>query len=246
MLVKPYGDRTNDGAVQLSFTLPLENSAKTREAARQLVLKLGFKDCEIVHAAALAEGFTMFIAYGYTDVGVDPARIYVNEEAVDDEMSFDEINEFIKQRIGRKVIVVGACTGSDAHTVGIDAIMNMKGYDHHFGLERYPMVEAYNLGAQVTNGELIERAIQVNADAILVSQVVTQRDIHIKNLAKFAKLLKEKGTRDRFIVIIGGPRISHVLAQELGFDAGFGRDTYPEHAIKSIVDRMIERQERTK
>lgn len=33
----------------------------------------------------------------------------------------DETNEFIKEHIGRKIIVVGASTGTDAHTVGIDA-----------------------------------------------------------------------------------------------------------------------------
>ncbi len=44
----------------------------------------------------------------------------------------------IREKLGRKIVVVGACTGFDAHTVGIDAIMNMKGYNHHFGLERYP------------------------------------------------------------------------------------------------------------
>ncbi|MCK7486285.1 MAG: hypothetical protein MZU97_12570 [Bacillus subtilis] len=56
--------------------------------------------------------------------------------------------------------VVGACTGFDAHTVGIDAIMNMKGYNHHYGLERYSELEAYNLGAQVPNEKLIEFARQ--------------------------------------------------------------------------------------
>ena len=39
---------------------------------------------------------------------------------------------------------------------GIDAIMNMKGYNHHYGLERYRMIEAHNLGAQVPNERLIE------------------------------------------------------------------------------------------
>ncbi len=43
-------------------------------------------------------------------------------------MTFEEINSFIQAEIGRKIVVVGACTGTDAHTVGLDAIMNMKGY----------------------------------------------------------------------------------------------------------------------
>jgi beta-lysine 5,6-aminomutase beta subunit len=71
-------------------------------------------------------------------------------------MTMDEVNEFIRRELGRKVVIVGACTGFDAHTVGIDAIMNMKGYNHHFGLERYSEIDAYNLGAQVPNEKLIE------------------------------------------------------------------------------------------
>ena len=95
--------------------------------------------------------------------------------------------------------VITACTGFDAHTVGIDAIMNMKGYNHHFGLERYPEMEAYNLGAQVPNEKLIDYAVKVNADAILVSQVVTQKDTHIHNMTEFIELLEAKGLRDKFI-----------------------------------------------
>jgi beta-lysine 5,6-aminomutase beta subunit len=126
--------------------------------------------------------------------------------------------------------------------VGIDAIMNMKGYDHHYGLERYPMIDAHNLGAQVPNEVLIQRAVELNADAILVSQVVTQKDTHIYNLTQLIELLEAEGLRSRFILVVGGPRISHELALELGFDAGFGRSTYPEQVASFIVTRIIERQ----
>lgn len=37
----------------------------------------------------------------------------------------------------KKVVIIGASTGTDAHTVGMNAIMNMKGYAGHYGLERY-------------------------------------------------------------------------------------------------------------
>ena len=37
-------------------------------------------------------------------------------------MSMEDTNEYIKEQIGRKVVLVGASTGTDAHTVGIDAI----------------------------------------------------------------------------------------------------------------------------
>ena len=139
------------------------------------------------------------------------------------------VDDFIKQHIGRKLVVVGACTGFDAHTVGIDAIMNMKGYNHHYGLERYSEVEAHNLGAQVPNEKLIDYAVKVNADAILVSQIVTQKDVHVGNLTELVELLEAKGLRERFVLCAGGTRISNKLAVEPGYDAGFGQGTYAEH-----------------
>jgi len=138
-------------------------------------------------------------------------------------------------------VIVGACTGFDAHTVGIDAIMNMKGYNHHFGLERYSQLEAYNLGAQVPNEKLIEFAEKVNADAILVSQIVTQKDIHIQNMTEFVELLEAKGERGRFVCVAGGPRISNKLAVELGYDVGFGKGSYAEHVATFVVRKVAER-----
>ena len=242
MLVRPYGDTLNDGAVQLSFTLPLPDSPRAREAARLLVLKLGFQSVEIVEAARLSDGFTLFVAYGRTAVGIDPESIVVDETAEAESLTMDQVNAFIRERIGRKLVVVGACTGSDAHTVGIDAIMNMKGYNHHYGLERYPMIEAHNLGAQVPNEKLIAFSVKAGADAILVSQVVTQKDVHLKNLTELVELLEAERLRERFILVVGGPRISHKLAVEIGFDAGFGRGTYAEQVATFLARRMAEQK----
>ncbi len=229
MILKAYGDTLDDGAVQLSFTLPVSDSAGAREAARQYVLKLGFRDCEVAHSAALSEGFTFFVVYGHTDVGVDLDTITVDTGPAEAEMSFDELNGYVREKLGRPIVVVGACTGSDAHTVGIDAILNMKGCHGHYGLERYPEFRAHNLGAQVPNDKLLQFAIEADADAILISQIVTQKDVHIQNLTEFVELLEAEGMRDRFITIVGGPRVTHVMARQLGFDAGFGRGTFAEH-----------------
>jgi beta-lysine 5,6-aminomutase beta subunit len=243
MNIRPYGDTLNDGSVQLSFTLPVNESEKAREAARLFVLKLGFLTCEVVHSEAIADGYTFFLVYGKTDTSIDYNNVVVDKTHKEDSLGFDDINDFIKNKIGRKVVIVGACTGSDAHTVCLDAIMNMKGYNHHYGLERYPMIQSHNLGAQVSNAELIEFAKKVKADAILVSQVVTQRDIHIENMTDFIALLNKKGIRDDFIIVAGGPKITNKLATELGFDAGFGRGTYAEHVgtfiVKQITNRAI-------
>ncbi len=157
-------------------------------------------------------------------------------------MSKEEVEQYIKDNIKRNVVIVGACTGTDAHTVGIDAIMNMKGYAGHFGLERYEGIDAYNLGSQVPNEELVAKAIELEADAILVSQVVTQKDVHIPNLTELVELLEAEGIRDDIILVCGGPRISHELAKELGYDAGFGPGTFAEDVATFIVMEMVKRR----
>ncbi len=240
MIVKPYGDTLDDGAVQLSFTLPLKESEKTKEAAGQLIKLWGFDDYELVHSAPLSEEFTFFVIYAKTSKGIDMDKIKIPEDCKEksEPMGFDEINAYIKKNIKRKIIIVGACTGFDAHTVGIDAIFNMKGYDHHFGLERYPMIKAYNLGAQMPNEKVIDASIETNADAILISQVVTQKNIHILNLTEFMKIIKARNLRERFILIAGGPRMDNKTARELGFDAGFGKGTYAEHVAEFIIKQI--------
>ena len=240
-IVRPYGDTLDDGKVQLSFTLPVPNGAKGRESARQMVLKWGFKDCDVVHSASLADGFSFYVVYGKTERGIDYDEVKADTHSEAESLGMDGVNEFIRQRIGRKVVVVGACTGFDAHTVGIDAIMNMKGYNHHFGLERYPMLETYNLGAQVPNEKLIEFAEKVKADAILISQVVTQKDIHVQNLTEFIELLEAKGERGRFICVAGGPRVTNKLAVELGYDVGFGRGSYADDVATFVVKKLAEK-----
>ena len=240
-LIKPYGDTLGDGAVQLSFTLPVKCCGKAKEAARLYCLKLGFSDCQIVEAAPLSDGFTFFVAYCKASPAIDYDEVQYAEALSEKCLSMDETDAFIKENFGRKLVVVGACTGSDAHTVGIDAIMNMKGYNHHFGLERYRMIEAHNLGAQVPNERLCDYARKVKADAILVSQVVTQKDVHIKNLTELVELLEAEKLRHKLVAIIGGARITNKLALELGYDAGFGPGTYADHAATFIVKKLKER-----
>jgi beta-lysine 5,6-aminomutase beta subunit len=238
--VKPYGDTRNDGKVQMSFTLPLESSLEAQEAARMLANKMGLEEVSVVEMKDLGEGFTFFVVYGKVKHSIDATKIEVAKVETDT-MSYYEVNDFIKENIGRKATVVGACTGSDAHTVGLDAIMNMKGYAGEYGLERYPEINTFNMGSQVPNEELIEKAVKEEADAILVSQVVTQKDVHIKNLTELVELLEAEDLRDEFLLIIGGPRITHELALELGFDAGFGSGTLPPDVASYIVQTLVER-----
>jgi len=176
-LIRAYGDRRDDGVIQLSFTLPVPLSDKAKEAARRFCTQLGLLDVKVAAAEPAADNYTFFVVYGRADVSLDYAGIDV-PEIVFRKLGFDDLNKLIEDRIARRVVVLGACTGTDTHTVGIDAILNMKGYSGDYGLERYPWFEAYNLGSQVPNEELIRKAEERKADAILVSQVVTQRVDH--------------------------------------------------------------------
>jgi len=240
-IIKPYGDTLDDGKVQFSFSLPVGEGPKAREAARLLVESWGFRDCEVVHSQAMSEDFTFFVAYAKAGSGIDFDAVVADDAREGESMSMDEVDAFIRAELGRKIVVVGACTGFDAHTVGIDAIMNMKGFNHHYGLERYAMIEAHNLGAQVSNERLAEYAAKVRADAILVSQVVTQKDVHIANMTQLVEMIEARGERPRYVLVAGGPRLSNKLAVELGYDVGFGRGAYANDVATWVVKRLVEK-----
>jgi len=239
--LSPYGDTMNDGKVQLSFTLPVKNDEKGAEAALELAKKMGLKDPLVAARKTLDTEFTFYVVYGSVVHTVDYNEIQI--AAVEgDVMSMSEVSEYIKQYIKRDIVVVGASTGTDAHTVGIDAIMNMKGFAGHYGLERYDMIEAHNLGAQVANEEFIQKARELGADVLLVSQTVTQKDVHIQNLTELVELLEAEGLRDKVVLICGGPRITHELAKELGYDAGFGAGKYAEDVASFAVQELVNRK----
>ncbi|MCQ2263065.1 MAG: cobalamin-dependent protein [Bacteroidales bacterium] len=238
--VKPYGDTMNDGKVQVSFTLPVPCGDEAVEAAKQMMKKMGFENPLVVFHKELTEGFTFFNCYGSTVHTVDYSSIHVPkvESTV---MDMHATDEYIREHIGRKIVAIGASTGTDAHTVGIDAIMNMKGYAGHYGIERYEMFEALNMGSQVPNDEFIAKAIEMKADVLLVSQTVTQKDVHIKNLTELVEMLEAEGLRDKVILVCGGPRISHELAQELGYDAGFGSGSYADDVASYVAQELARR-----
>jgi beta-lysine 5,6-aminomutase beta subunit len=239
-LVKPYGDTLDDGAMQMSFTLPIEWNEAADESARQLVAKMGFTDVAVVEGRKIAAGFAFFVVYARTPVAIDVSTIAA-PSATRDALGMSAVDELIRARVGRKVRVAGACIGTDAHTVGIDAILNMKGYKGDYGLERYHEFDVYNLGSQIAVEELVRFAKDRRIDALLVSQVVTQKGSDIANFTALAELLEAEGLRDDVLLIAGGPRVTNLLAAELGYDAGFGRGTLPSDVATFIARRMADR-----
>ncbi|HPV81320.1 MAG TPA: OAM dimerization domain-containing protein, partial [Dermatophilaceae bacterium] len=126
-IVRPYGDTTGDGMVQMSFTLPLPHDKRAEGAALQLAKKMGMDPALVVHAKPIGPDFTFFVVYGSSNHLVDLSQVHVQEREFP-LLTPKEVNLAVKRGLRRPLVVVGACIGTDAHTVGIDAILNIKGF----------------------------------------------------------------------------------------------------------------------
>ncbi len=235
--VRAYGDTRGDGMVQLSFTLPVEHGPRAEGAALALAAKMGLDPAMVVHAKPIGPGFTFLVLYGSVTHLVDLDEITLAEREYP-LLSPAEVNLAIKRMWGRELVVVGACIGTDAHTVGIDAILNIKGFAGEKGLEYYRELRVLNLGAQVDVGELVERSRAERADAVLVSQVVTQREAHLRNVRE---LVQAFGPH-RPLLLAGGPRFDPAMAADLGVDRVFGRGTTPGGVASYLVHALTERR----
>jgi beta-lysine 5,6-aminomutase beta subunit len=238
-IVRPYGDTTGDGMVQLSFTLPVAHDKRAEGAALQLAAKMGMDPAMLVHAKQMGDGFTFFVVYGRVNHLVDVSKVEVVERDYP-LLSAKDVNAAVKRGLRRKLSVVGACIGTDAHTVGIDAILNVKGIAGEKGLEYYRELKVTNLGAQVTVPELVAAAQREKADAVLVSQVVTQRDAHLHNTREMSAAFREALPAERRpLLVVGGPRFDETMAGELGVDRIFGRGTTPGEVASYLVHALV-------
>ncbi|MDQ3734593.1 MAG: lysine 2,3-aminomutase, partial [Actinomycetota bacterium] len=116
--------------VQVSFTLPIPQGPQAEGAALQLVGRMGLEPAMVVHAKGLGGGdsaYTFFVVYGRVCHLVDLDQVVVQKREYP-LLAAKEANLAIKATLRRKLVVLGACIGTDAHTVGIDAILNVKGY----------------------------------------------------------------------------------------------------------------------
>jgi beta-lysine 5,6-aminomutase beta subunit len=242
-ILRPYGDTTGDGRVQLSFTLPVPfgdetERARAEGAALQLAAKMGLDPAMVVHAKAMGPDFTFFIVYGRVSHLVDLSAVTVAEREFP-VLPAAEVNLRIRSALGRKLVVVGACIGTDAHTVGIDAILNVKGHAGEKGLEYYREIRVVNMGSQVAVADLVARAAAEHADAVLVSQVVTQRDAHLSNTREMAEAFRTQLGARRPLLVVGGPRFDPAAAHDLGVDKIFGRGTTPREVASYLAHALV-------
>ncbi len=226
-LLKPEVEWSADGWV--NTTLFLAASEDVAEvAALKIAEKMNLKNAEVIHKEVMhpAEG-TLVEVKGRVDFAIDIENLEIPEkkEALPD----DQLREYVDNN---PINIVAATVGNDEHSVGMREIIDIK----HGGIEKYGIKVTY-LGTSVPIKKVVDAAIEVNADAVLISTIITHNDIHRTNMKKLHDLCVEKGIRDKLILIAGGTQVNNDIAIASGMDAGFGRGTHGNDVATFIVEQ---------
>lgn len=106
-------------------------------------------------------------------------------------------------------------------SVGKVVLGTVKGDLHDIGKNLVAMMfkgagfEVVDLGVDVTAETFVEKAEEVGADVIGMSALLSTT---MGNMKETIELLKEKGLREKYIVMIGGAPITQEFADEIGAD----------------------------
>lgn len=229
-LLKPEMEWLGDGIILITLFLPAEERV-AEFAALEIGKKMGLQDVEVIHKEIMqeAEGTRIELK------GRVPFTIDINDLVIPPKpeiMTDDEIREEIEKH---PMKIVAATVGEDEHSVGLREIIDIK----HGGIEGYG-IECHNLGTSVPVEKLVDAAIEINADAILASTIISHDEIHYKNMKKIHELCIEKGIRDKIMIIAGGTQVSNENAVANGMDAGFGRGTKGAQVATFLIKRRRE------
>lgn len=231
--IKPEMEWLGDGIVLITLLLPID--IRTAEfAAIEIGKKMCLSDVEVIHKEVMqkAEG-TRVELKGKVDYSIDISKLTIPPEPVI--MTDEELRNEIAIN---PMKIVAATVGEDEHSVGLREIIDIK----HGGIEQYG-IECHIIGTSVSLEKLVDAAIEIDADAILSSTIISHDDIHYKNMKKLNDLCIEKGVRDKLILVAGGTQVSNELANEQGMDAGFGRGTKGSHVATFLVKKRMEKDE---
>ncbi|MDI6601061.1 MAG: D-ornithine 4,5-aminomutase subunit OraE [Thermoanaerobacteraceae bacterium] len=230
-LLKPEVEWFADGYVSMNLFIPAEERV-AEFAAMEMARKMGLTDVEVIHKEIMqpAEG-TYIELKGKVPFAIDPSKLVIPKKP--EVMTEEDIRSFIKEY---PVKIVAATVGEDEHSVGMREIIDIK----HGGLEGFG-IECHYLGTSVPIEKVVNAAIEIDADAILISTIITHADIHRINMRKLHELCVEKGIRDRVILVSGGTQVTDEMAKECGLDAGFGRGTKGIHVASFLVKALKEK-----
>ncbi len=230
-LIKPEMEWLADGTVMLNMFLPIDRRV-AEVAALEFAQKMNLEDPEVINVEVMqeAEG-TRVELKGTVPFDVDITTLKIPE--VRHVLSDEEIREEIE---AHPMKIVCGTVGEDEHSVGLREIIDIK----HGGIERFG-IEVHYLGTSVPVEKLVDAAVELNADAILASTIISHDDIHYKNMKRISDLAVEKGIRDKVMICAGGTQVVPELAVKAGMDAGFGRNS---HGIDVATFLVKERRRR--
>jgi len=225
--IKPEVQWSLDGYLTLTMFIP-EPLEIAEYASLEIAKKLGLEEPEVIHRGIMhpSEG-TLIELKAKVPFSIDRSSLKIPEKPK--MLSEEEIREDVAKN-PMKVVC-----GTDEHSVGMREIIDIK----HGGIEGFGIKAVY-LGTSVPVEKMIDAAIEEDADAILISTIISHADIHRKNMERLARLCVEKGVRDRFILVGGGTQVTNDLAVEAGLDAGFGRGTKGIHVASFLVKKRRE------
>lgn len=228
--IKPEMEWCADGIVMITMMLPTDK--RTAEfAALEFVKKMNLQEVEVISREVMHESEgTRIEVKGRVPFDIDLNSLVIPEEPK--VLTDEEIRADIEER---PMKIVSATVGEDEHSVGLREIIDIK----HGGIEKYG-IECHYLGTSVPVEKLVDAAIELNADAILASTIISHDDIHYKNMKKLHDYCVEKGIRDRVMIACGGTQVTPEIAVEQGIDAGFGRNSKGIHVATFLVEKRRE------
>ena len=228
--IKPEMEWCADGIVMITMMLPTDK--RTAEfAALEFGKKMNLEDIEVISREVMHESEGTRIEMK----GKVPFDIDINDLVIPEEpkvLTDEEIREDID---AKPMKIVAATVGEDEHSVGLREIIDIK----HGGIEKYG-IECHYLGTSVPVEKLVDAAIELNADAILASTIISHDDIHYKNMKKLHEYCIEKGIRDKVMIACGGTQVTPEIAIEQGVDAGFGRNSKGINVATFLVEKRRE------
>lgn len=228
--IKPEMEWCADGIVMITMMLPTDK--RTAEfAALEFVKKMNLQEVEVISREVMHESEgTRIEVKGRVPFDIDLNSLVIPEEPK--VLTDEEIRADIEEK---PMKIVSATVGEDEHSVGLREIIDIK----HGGIEKYG-IECHYLGTSVPVEKLVDAAIELNADAILASTIISHDDIHYKNMKKLHDYCVEKGIRDKVMIACGGTQVTPEIAVEQGIDAGFGRNSKGIHVATFLVEKRRE------
>ncbi|MDO5082742.1 MAG: D-ornithine 4,5-aminomutase subunit OraE [Arachnia propionica] len=227
-LLRPEAEWAGDGVALVEFMIP-DRAEIAVEAALEMARRMGLTEPEVINLQVLQPAEGCFVEVkGHVGFDIDRTELTIPEKI--ELLPEEELRAFVTEN---DLTVVAGTVGEDEHSVGMREILDIK----HGGLEKYG-VKYHYLGTSVPIEKMVDAAIETGSDAILISTVISHNEVHRTMMRKLAELARERGIRDRMVLIAGGTQVSRDMAAETGLDATFGRGTKGIDVLDAIVRTM--------